>query len=65
MKLYELPRGALFRLIEDAKTPPGARPLHSGEVLRLGNVDGMYSYCTDEEGNAVHPAALAEVEAVY
>jgi hypothetical protein len=53
MKLYDVPRNT--RIV--AK-------LGDDNVLRLNfdHVDGMYSYCTDDEGNVVHLAAWAEVE---
>ena len=53
MKLYEVPRNTLVRTIGD----------QSFEVL-FDHIDGMYSYCTDKEGNVVHLAAWTEVEIV-
>lgn len=53
MKLYDVPRNTRI-VIKD----------EDGTELRLnfGHVDGMYSYCTDDEGNVVHLAAWTEVE---
>jgi hypothetical protein len=53
MKLYDVPRNT--RIVVE---------LGTGEVLRLNfnHVDGMYSHCTDDEGNVVHLAAWTEVE---
>jgi len=64
MKLYDLGRGNTFRLLEDTKAPPDIGGYPSGKILKLKNIDGMYSYCTDELGNVYHPVAWAEVEKV-
>lgn len=64
MKLYNVPRHTRIRLLEDVDVPPGALPLKAGDVLRFKSVDGMYSYCTDQNGNVVHAPAWAEVEIV-
>ena len=53
MKLYEVPRYTKVRVIGE----------QSFEVF-FDHIDGMYSYCTDNEGNAVHLAAWTEVEIV-
>ena len=52
MKLYDVPRNTRI-VIKDEESP-----------LRLNfhHIDGMYSYCTDDEGNVVHVAAWTEVE---
>jgi hypothetical protein len=49
MKLYEVPRNS--RIVTEG-----------GKELNFSHVDGMYSYCTDDDGNVVHLAAWAEVE---
>ena len=64
MKLYDVPRGSKIKLVEDPKTPPAHKHLNTGEVLRFAHLDGMYSYCTDADGNAVHIAGWTEVEVV-
>jgi hypothetical protein len=65
MKLYDLDSGDHFRLIEDTNAPPDIGKYHAGRVLRLGNIDGMYSYCIDIDTKEVcHPVAWAEVEKV-
>lgn len=64
MKLYDLDRGDWFILKEDTKAPPDIGGYGKGMKMRLGNIDGMYSYCTTEGGNVVHPVAWAEVEKV-
>ena len=54
MKLYDVPRNSRVVIVE-------------GDVkyyLNFHHVDGMYSYCVDDDGNVVHPAAWTEVELV-
>jgi len=50
MKLYDVPRNSRIRF-GDAQ-------------LLFHYIDGMYSLCTEKEGNDVHPAAWTEVEIV-
>jgi hypothetical protein len=50
MKLYDVPKGTYVKIMSDSL------------VLKLINIDGMYSYCLDEQGNVYHPAAWTEVE---
>lgn len=49
IKLYEVPRNS--RIV-----------IGDGKELNFSHVDGMYSYCTDDEGNVVHLAAWTEVQ---
>ena len=49
MMLYEVPRDT--RII-----------LASGRELNFKHIDGMYSYCTDDDGNVVHLSAWTEVQ---
>ena len=50
MKLYEVPRNSRIKM---------------GEIeLNFKHVDGMYSYCTDDDGNVIHPASWTEVEVI-
>ena len=49
MKLYEVPRETYITLGD-------------GSILLFHSIDGMYSCCTDSEGNIVHIVAWAEVE---
>ena len=51
MKLYELQRGNRFTIHIDGDSM----------IYTLHNIDGMYSYCTDESGNVFHIAAYADV----
>lgn len=55
-KLYEVPAGAKVKIAE-----PG---YESDIVYKFFNLDGMYSYCTDSQGNVEHLAAWTEVEIV-
>ena len=65
MKLYDVPRNTLIRVVaEEAKVPPAAPELPAGMELNFGHVDGMYSYCTTDDGQVVHLAAWEEVEIV-
>jgi len=48
--LFKIPRNTYIRVGED--------------VLLFDHVDGMYSFCTDKDGNVHHIAAWAEVEIV-
>lgn len=64
MKLHEVPRRSRIRIVGDIKVPPGAPQLHEGQELNFRNVDGMYSYCTTDDGEVVHLAAWAEVELI-
>ena len=53
MKLYEVERNKDIILRDD-----------DGNELKLKfhRLDGMYSYCTDSQGNVVHVAAWTDVE---
>lgn len=64
MKLYEVPRNTYIRLIDNVCIPPEHRKIEINEVLKFHHIDGIYSYCTDKDGNKVHPAAWTEVEVV-
>ena len=64
MKLYELDRDTRFKLLEQPRIPPVAPDGEVGKVYTLRNIDGMYSYVKDDEGNVYHSAAWTEVEAV-
>ena len=63
MKLYELHRGECFTLAETPKQPPdifNPEP-EQDKLFMLHNIDGMYSYVTDNEKNVYHFAAWTEV----
>ena len=48
MKLYDVPRNSRVELV-------------SGQQLNFERIDGMYSYCTDDEGKVWHIPATTEV----
>jgi len=48
MKLYNAPRNSMI-------------VLENGLELKFHHIDGMYSVCTDEEGNVYHIGASEEV----
>lgn len=56
MKLYDVPRNSRIRLLGDT--------LSSDMELNFHHIDGMYSYCTDDDGNVMHLAAWTEIEIV-
>jgi len=62
MKLYEIPRGSFFKLVEDTETPPGGIPSSVGETYFLNSIDGMYSLCLNSKREIVHLAAWSDVE---
>jgi len=64
MKLYEVPTNSRIKIIGDIKVPPGAPELTQGQELNFRSIDGMYSYCTTDNGEVVHLVAWAEVEIV-
>lgn len=49
-KLYDVPRGSFIRI--------------ENTILHFHYLDGMYSYCTTEDGGIVHLSASAEVEII-
>jgi len=64
MELYKLPKGSLFKLVGNPQIPPEARHPNLTKTYKLGNIDGMYSYCSDNEGNVYHFVAWAEIQEV-
>lgn len=48
MKLYDVPRNSRVELV-------------TGKQLNFERIDGMYSYCTDDNGNVWHIPATTEV----
>ena len=66
-QLQEVTRGSRIRILprKDLNTtehPPAHREFEENEELEFGHIDGMYSYCKDDDGNIVHLVAWAEVE---
>ena len=62
MKLYDVPRNSRIKVVVSDKVPPGAPQINEGEELNFRSIDGMYSYCTRDNGEVVHLLAWAEVE---
>lgn len=48
MKLFDVPKGSRIRV--------------GGVELTFHHLDGMYSYCTLDDGSVVHVAAWEDVE---
>ena len=64
MKLYDVPRNSRIKVIVKDKVPPGAPKITEGEELNFRSVDGMYSYCTRDNGEVVHLAGWTDVEII-
>lgn len=64
MKLYNAPQGSRIRVIGDIQIPPAAPEINKNDVLKFHHIDGMYSLCTNQEGQHVHLVAWAEVELI-
>ena len=65
MKLYDVPRNTQVIVVDDAiKVPVAAKDIAKEDIINFHHIDGMYSYCTDSEGQVCHLAAWTEVEIV-
>jgi len=64
MKLYDVPRNSRIRVISDVKVTQAAPQIEEQEELNFRSIDGMYSYCTRDNGEVVHLVAWADVEIV-
>ena len=64
MELYNVPRNSRIRVVVNDKVPPGAPGIEQGEELNFRSIDGMYSYCTRDNGEVVYLVAWAEVEII-
>jgi hypothetical protein len=64
MKLYEVPNNTRIRVITKAVTPPFGKVADPGDELLYHHPDGMYSYCTNDNGDVIHLAGFSEVEIV-
>jgi len=53
MNLYNVPNNTRIAIKLDDGTPL---------KLNFHHTDGMYSYCTDDEGNVIHVAVWTDVE---
>jgi hypothetical protein len=65
MELYKVPRNSRIKVVTEDKVPPGAPQIIEGEELNFRSIDGMYSYCTRDNGEVVHLAAWTDVELIY
>jgi len=69
-ELHHVPNGSRIRLkpepVSEGGTvhPPSHREFQELEELEFKHIDGMYSLCYDDRGNAVHLVAWADVEVV-
>ena len=65
MKLYEVPRYSIIKIIkQDVEIPPEATEVSKGETLKFYHIDGMYSFCKNFKDEIVHIAAWTEVEVI-
>ena len=64
MELQNVPRNSRIKVISDIKVPVGAPKITEGDELNFRSIDGMYSYCTRDNGEVVHLVAWAEVEII-
>lgn len=64
MKLHECPPNSRVKILTDVQVPPGALPIRIQEEINFHHIDGMYSFCTDDNHILLHPAAWTEVELV-
>lgn len=64
MELYKVTPGSRIRVLPENENnhPPEHREFTTGEELEFRHIDGMYSFCIDDQGNPVHLKAWAEVE---
>ncbi len=62
MKLYKVPNNSRIIVKNKVSTPPASIPIEKGDILQFHHIDGMYSYCENENGDVVHLVAWAEVE---
>lgn len=60
MKLYELPRNTRFKLVDGVDV----NCTNIDDEYFFSHVDGMYSYCLDENKNVVHFRAWTEVKII-
>jgi hypothetical protein len=65
IELYNLDRGTWFKIVDSkVKVPVAHQEPDNNKIFKFHHIDGMYSYCTDKDGNVVHLAAWTEVEVV-
>lgn len=60
--LYDLERNTHFKLANDVvQVPPASAEFKYTDVYKFLNIDGMYSRCSDKDGNIHHFAAWTKV----
>ena len=64
MELHKVPRNSRIKVLGDIKVPPGAPEIKAEQELNFSHIDGMYSYCTTDDGEVVHLVAWAKVEII-
>lgn len=64
MKLYDVPRNTMIRILKQEDPPPDGLSSEEGELIKFGHIDGMYSYCKNSRGETIHLKAWTEVEIV-
>jgi uncharacterized FAD-dependent dehydrogenase len=64
MKLYEVERETWVRVLEEAGVPMEALEIGAGDKVLFHHIDGMYSFCHNEDGRIVHLSASTEVEVI-
>jgi hypothetical protein len=62
MKLYDVPRFTWVYPVTDVDVPVAGVPVDKGQMVKFHHIDGMYSYCTNVDGDVVHLPAWQEVE---
>lgn len=62
MKLYEVPNNTRIKVINNIKVPIAAPEINKNDILKFHDIDGIYSYCTKDDGTVVYLVAWAEVE---
>lgn len=65
--LYELRRGDKFVIADEhqeVRVPPVHAKFDLSDVFTFFDIDGMYSFCKDSNGQVVHLAAWTKVNKV-
>ncbi len=62
MKLYNVPRNSRIKVIVEDRVPICSLQVKKNEELNFRSIDGMYSYCTRDNGEVVHLAAWTDVK---
>lgn len=60
MKLYEVPSDSRVKVIDEEYKKANGKYME----VKFHRLDGMYSYCTDDDGNTVHLAVWTPVKVV-